>query len=499
MKLNRRYIELIRVSTQGQADRDTPKDQRDALDKLRQSRPGVLVARIDEAISGAKGNDERSDIQRLFDLAARRAFDEVRVRHIDRLTRHKDARERFAIYGAIQDAGAIIVEASGREIDPADEMGELDLSLQGWFAARERRRIIDRTSAAKKRKAAEGRLVQGQAPYGRTFDKVTGKWGIEETEAENFRRMYDLCLSGRSLLQIAEALNDAGAVTPRGCRFTDVTVSRLLRNPAAYGPYTATSSKRKDGTREGAVTFEIPAVVDEATYRAAVARLKSNNSLSGPRTKVFALLRKLGTCGECNSIFHTQRGGGASKILYYLCADPTCGIRHRVEDVDAAVIARLVKWIDDPAALTKAAGRGAPKSLREQALSEAERAEVDLKRLERQETNTARLLTKGAITQKVGLGLLAEVAKGREDAEVRLGRAKALLANSTKEAQRVEQAEVAIARLRTGLRSRTPERWRELVQVVFPRGGVAVHRDGTIELVGRVRAEDGARNLPRAS
>src|SRR4051794_7125475 len=102
-----RYVELVRVSSQGQANRDTPEDQRAALNRLRLSRPGVLIERIDSTVSGAKDSDDRKDLQRLAELARSPAFDEVRVRHTDRLTRHEDPRERFMVYGLIADAGAV--------------------------------------------------------------------------------------------------------------------------------------------------------------------------------------------------------------------------------------------------------------------------------------------------------------------------------------------------------------------------------------------------------
>ncbi len=84
------FVEVIRVSTQAQADRDTPEEQRAEADRYRAAHPGTFVERIDEAVSGAKDAASRSDIQRLFELLAAGNVRQVRVRHVDRLTRHDD-------------------------------------------------------------------------------------------------------------------------------------------------------------------------------------------------------------------------------------------------------------------------------------------------------------------------------------------------------------------------------------------------------------------------
>ena len=61
-----RFVEMIRVSGRAQVERDTPENQRNALNRLREQRPGVLVERIEElAVSGALGVRERSALQRL--------------------------------------------------------------------------------------------------------------------------------------------------------------------------------------------------------------------------------------------------------------------------------------------------------------------------------------------------------------------------------------------------------------------------------------------------
>jgi DNA invertase Pin-like site-specific DNA recombinase/ribosome-associated translation inhibitor RaiA len=477
-----RFVEIVRVSTKAQAARDTPEDQRAALDRLRRTRPGTFVTRIDEAVSGAKNTASRSDMAQLFELAAARAFDEIRVRHIDRLTRHDDPRERFAIYGAIRDAGAVIVEASGRVIDPADEMGELDLTLQGWFAARERKRILERTIAAKKRKARDGRLPQGQPPFGRTFDKTTGVWGINEDRAKAYRRMFDLCLSGRSLGQIAATLNADGVPTTRGREWTDANVARLLRDPAAVGRYTAQEH-----------TFTIPRVVDEETFRAVDQRLRSNNCLSGPKPTIFALLRKLATCGACGSPMYLQLGGGTpSRIRYYYCSshDRTCRVYHRVEEVDARVIEALRKWLDTPETLADTAALNAPEDVRKSAERDIREAEAKLRDLRRQVTF---LLRKGRRHRGFEAEFekeLAQVHAERANVEAALATAQAQLDAAERHADVAANLSAAMANLRKGLADATPQKWRELCEIVFPRRGVRLHPNGKIELSGRVSVQE---------
>jgi hypothetical protein len=119
-----RYVEMIRVSTKGQADSDTPELQRRALDRLRERRPGTLVERI-EALgqSGAAPFDERPDLMRLLELSKAGAFDEVRVYAIDRLTRSYEPDERWDIWKLVRKAGAVIVDANDNVIDPADRSG----------------------------------------------------------------------------------------------------------------------------------------------------------------------------------------------------------------------------------------------------------------------------------------------------------------------------------------------------------------------------------------
>ncbi len=487
-----RYVELIRVSSVGQRDKDTPQDQRAALDRLRLSRPGTLVERIDSCTSGAKDSDDRADLTRLFKLAADKALDELRVRHVDRITRHPDARQRAAIFGALMDAGAKVVEASGREIDPADEMGELDLTLQGWFAARERKRILERTLAGKERKAREGRLVSGRPPAGRTWDKRTGTWGVDEKGAALVRRIFKLCLAGHSLSKIAADLNREGIPTFGGNEWTATHVSRILHDPAATGAYSSHGH-----------TASIPPLVDKATFEAAGERLRNNNSLSGPPAKIPAMLRKLITCAICESPLYVDKGGRTrDPHHYYVCSsfNPDCAVYHNVAKVDAAVRERIKAWLERPDVLR--AGTERPKDEVREAESEAEEARRELRDLDRQEERVGRLLMKG-LTPKVNEKLLGEVVRNRAGAEQRLKAAQVRRDAAAHRDAMALELEAKIAELRAGIAKSTPKAWRKLCELLFPRSSstwIRIHPDGGLELKGTISINDeGAATLARAS
>lgn len=467
-----RFLELVRVSSQAQAAKESPEDQRRALDTLRRSRPGTLVERLDSTVSGA--SDDRADLARLFELAAAKAFDEVRVRHVDRLTRHPDLRQRAAVLGALIDAGAVIVETSGRVIDPADEMGELDATLQGWIASRERKRILERTLAARKRLAAEGK-IQGRPPWGRRWDKRAGAWS-ETPQMAIYRRLFREVLAGKSLQEIADALNAEGVATPRGRRWTTAHLSRLIQHPACAG--------KLEGWGQ---TFAIPPVVDAATWRAAKARLRANGQRSGPPGHHPALLRRVASCGECGARMWVQRGGRTGDVrTYYVCSRhraPTHEVRwHAASKVDEKVKAVLLERLRDPTSIDGAAAEGERPA---DHAAEVKVAEKTLRRLQRQERDLIGLWRAGTLS-KAGLDTeLADLTRDRQHAESALAMAKARLEAGKRSGEIAADLAARIERIRKNL-DRAPHReWVGFVREMFaPPGSVRIYNTGRIVLDG---------------
>jgi DNA invertase Pin-like site-specific DNA recombinase len=480
-----RFVELVRVSSTGQAARDTPADQRAALDRLRLHRPGRLVERIEGQISGAAAGVDRPDLLRLAELAAVRGFDEVRVRHLDRLTRHDDMVERAAVLSMVRRAGAVIVDAGGSVLDPTTMGGELTWVVSTLASAEERRKILERTMAAKRRLAAEGRLVSSKPPWGRTFDKATGTWGVDREALATYRRLFDLVLRGRSLRQIVEQLNGEGVTTSTGRPWTAGTVYNAVTAPHVAGRW-----------RSHGAEAQIPPVVDEATQAAALARLKANDITGGRRDVHPALLRKLATCGACGSPLYTDRGGGHT---YYYCKPRgACAGRHRADVVDEAVRGAVETWLGRPGALAAAAAQDLPDDTRS-AKEDAAEAARELRDLDRQEERLARLSRKGMLSAKVQASQLAEVARLRAAAERRAEDAQSRLKTAARRVELAGEVEERVGQLRKGLGRAGFAEWRELVEILFPPRSIAVWPTGRIELRGTLPLDDlGEETLRRA-
>lgn len=390
-----RVVELVRVSTEGQRDKATHEVQRQALDALRKNRPGVVVKRLEAlGVSGAKGLADRADLQELDRLSRSKAYDELRVFSVDRLTRSDDPRERAAIYGMVLDAGAKIVDVNGRVIDPCDEsgMGELDYTMQGIWAARERKKIAERTRGGRKLAASQGKLSQGLAPYGRVLNRASMTWELVPDEVEIYRRVITEFLEGLSTRQIAKRLN-AERVPPRvRGRWGKSTILRLLTTPAIVGRYETCGH-----------TTAIPPIATAAEWDKIRAMLKTNASVTKGKPIEAALRGRL-VCAACGMLCRVESDGKG--WVRYVCPKPSqrdgrppCPDRRGVEvrQADEAVRVRLeAEFKKDPEGVDLLQG----KRKAEDPKREMKRIEKRLAELVTEEARALRLLNRGSLSEE---------------------------------------------------------------------------------------------------
>jgi DNA invertase Pin-like site-specific DNA recombinase len=525
-----RYVELVRVSSKGQSDRDTPALQRSALDKLAKSRPGVLVERIEclGGVSGAADFAHRPDLQRLATLARAKSFTELRCYHIDRLSRNSDPRERLAIYGMIQDAGAVIVDAEGRVTDPADDsgMGEMDFYLRSFFASQERKHILRKTRDGKRRVAHEGGWTGERLTYGVHWDKAGKAFRVDAAEAEVVKRIFGECAGGRSARQIADELSADSIASPRRRGpWRSGAVLRILRQKTYL---TGELSVAIGGSAPISYGEPVAKIVDRALWdRVQLALDGRRVKPPGPWTTLDALLRGLAYCGTCGRSIHVTTSARRSR---YRCSTahgsskvPFCGaLWHRVAPTDAKVWKQLSETLTDRTLLAKATALLPAEDGSSSWKDQAANCKRLLKELLAHETLILRDHRRGKISDeayererdaigsdratheqslKVAEHAMAQAAQVGVAADALLdlmkeeqGRVQALIAGA--------DAPTAAGMRRNLLQTYSFQQQRQLVERLVPRGGgygCYLRDDGSVEIRGVLDRELPTDNLIRRS
>jgi DNA invertase Pin-like site-specific DNA recombinase len=480
-----RVVELVRVSSDGQHDRGTPDAQRHALDRLRELRPGRILARIDppHGVSGALPVDQRPDILELRRLVEQHGLDELRVYDLDRLSRAESPLDRLAVLAICADAGAVIVDASGRELDPRSDAGELTYYLHTLFARQERRRLLARTIAGRQRAARAGKLAGGLLPYALRW--TGAEVVVDEDEAAVVRRIFELVAGGMKPSEVVDTLNAEGVPSATGRRWKAPRVIDIVRRRA----YIGTLEQHQGGE---AYELRTPALVDEATWRAANAAIDRRRAWSGrPIKRGTGLVQGLVRCGVCGQSVYASASHGR---VVYLCRSrhmpklygPPCGADfHRADIVDEAVWAEIVALVTEPSVLLAAiAPSTAPSSSRW--AEQLERCERELARLVDREVEWLRLHRRDRLSTEALERLLDGNASDRATFQRSADLAREALAAEAHAAQLAADVTALLPELAERVRTAAPEHRRPIVEalVQYPGCGVTLHSDGRIEIAG---------------
>ena len=483
-----RYVELVRVSGRNQVERETPESQRRDLDRLARSRPGIRIARIEAlAVSAALPIEQTVQGQQLLALAGD-GFDELRLWDVDRGlgARADDPRDRLAVFGMAREAGAVIVDCSGRVIDPEKEMGELDYYLRTFFAAQERRKIVQRTRAGKQRVAADGEYSgAGFLPYGLEWNRDRRQWSIDETRAAIVREVYRRCIAGDAIGTIVADLNARGIPTQQRKRWYAGTVQRMLRSPAYRGEHTL----------EG-ITVQVPAIIDDTTWHEVQHLLEARPKRRKARTtQSLCVGRVWCPCGQrayvrltrdreyiyCMSRHDRWRHVHGGKPCEY-------SVGHRADRIDPVVWQTVADAISQPQIL-QAAITGTNDDNTEEHREELARRETLLKRLTSNENEISRAFRRGDLSAEAWRSQLKELATERRTLQRSRDIAREQVAAAESIARSMDAVETQLQDLRQRIQDAEPQDQKAIIQAVVPGEqpfGIVLWPDGKIEVRGAI-------------
>lgn len=363
-----------RVSTEDQEREGTSlQTQRDACfaraNALGYEVPGDLVYL--EAWTGT--DTDRPKLNSLRENIKQREIDALICFSTDRLARNPIHIAIIAEECQKHDIQLIFVT---EPLDSSPE-GELIRYVKGYAAQMEHEKIRERTMRGKKAGVRMGRLsTGGTALFG--YTQADGKRTIREPAADIVRAIFNkLAYEGYTLYHIASELNLAGMSGPRGGKWTEHTIHRMVNNTAYMGEtyafrykviepikprvkrsYSKTTHIFRDKSEWIAVPDVTPPIVSREVYMLAQKQLELNRHKAPHNRKHQYLLsnRRL-RCGVCgHSLVGTAKKKSKGYLRLYRCVcnmKPNyyshCSQRSiKADDIEALVWAEISKALTKP-------------------------------------------------------------------------------------------------------------------------------------------------------
>lgn len=497
----RRAAILARVSSDGQDVDSQLADMR-----ARVARDGALLDErrhiyVDDGVSGKTGNlHARADLLRMIrDLEERpRPWDVLYFFEYDRLARTEDIEEQGRILGPLQRAGVDLITRSGLQPALSTSLGRIWAHWQLEAAAEWLSKHKAQIKRGKDAAIAAGKKPAGPTPYGHTYDRATGTWGIDEAAQKVITEILDRIRMGESCWTIGEDIEARGVRRPRGGKWTRERTWQLARSRHLIGEWTA--DKRRG------LVIKVPAIVPRELWDDAQAALDSYGLRGKPRAKHVRLLEGIARCGVCQGPIWISAGyqparGGRYRPAYYVCRSRIRGPfdetrcknpMRRVDDIDVRVWARITAYLAAPDLLEETLGERSDEAGRD-----ARDWEGDLRGFERQlaelDTRERQLVdrfARGLIGEDVLDATLKRNKERRELLRRNVDNARARLVAAARTAEHAELLLATTETLRARVQDADAETRRDLVRLLIPGSGDHV---ATILADGRVRL--GVRDL----
>ena len=315
-------------------------------------RNGYVVAReyIDEAESGR--TSDRPQFTKMLDEAALpdAPFQEILVWKFSRFTRKRE--HAVAFKSMLRRRGIRVTSITEHADDtPTGKLMEAIIESVDEFYSEN---LAQEVTRGMREAASRGFWVASRPPYG--YKRVKVQDGAKERPTlvlnppvdDIVRRIFDMAVNGKSVLDITRTLNDEGIPTTTGKPWLKTTVHRLLTNEA----YTGTlvwGHNAKDGSEPVRVEDAHPAIVSTQEFQYVQRLLKSRapKKVNPRRVSSPYVLSGLVNCELCDvSMSAAEAKGG--KYSYYVCqskikkGSETCDTpRLNARDFERTIIEQL--------------------------------------------------------------------------------------------------------------------------------------------------------------
>lgn len=356
----------IRVSTTEQAEEGySIEAQTERLEAYCKARDWLIYQRyVDPGFSGS--NRERPALKKLIQDAEQKKFDLVLVYKLDRLSRSQ--KDTLFLIEDVFSVNNVDFVSINENFDTSTAFGRAMIGILSVFAQLEREQIRERTMMGRLERAKDG-LYHGGGYNPLGYDYIDGKLVVNEYEAMQIRKVYELFLEGWTIQGIQKFM--ARNYSNKYSNWNNRTrVRDVLRRVGLTGVVLHAGEKYV-GQHE--------AIIDEVTFQRVQDRFEVIKDKVGFNHRPFKtqyLLSGIMECAHCGSRFYvkgnTYRGEGY--VPLYVCysrgktnkkliADPNCRNKiHRVTTLDDRIIQEILKLKYDPCEIDLIASRNLGKN-----------------------------------------------------------------------------------------------------------------------------------------
>ena len=326
----------VRVSTVHQIDKDSLPFQRQELVNYSKYVLGIDDYEIFEDAGYSAKNTDRPRYQEMMARIKSGEFTHLIVWKIDRISRN--LKDFTQMYDDLKEYGITFI-SKNEQFDTSSAMGEAMLKIILVFAELERKLTAERVFSIMLSRAEKGLWNGATVPLGYVWSDEIKFPVIDEEEAKVVQYIYDLYEKHRSTSVVAFTLNEEGARSKRGGKFTAKTVNDVLRNPFYVSTYrynAKSNGKWKDEKEWIVVEDNHPGIIELDQFNRVNGMLTENykgtafSRRSNIHTHIFAKMLYCDKCGmNLNSGLDSPRNDGYRPSRY------TCYNNHHVRNVNS--------------------------------------------------------------------------------------------------------------------------------------------------------------------
>jgi site-specific DNA recombinase len=380
----------LRVSTQDQADGDSPEHHRLRAQAYADAKGWKVVEVYD--LSGVSGKSVMAS------PLAKKMMSDVRsgkvkaliFSKIARLARNTKELLDFADFFRAENASLVSLTES---IDTSTPSGRLFYTMLSAMASWEREEIADRVAQSVPIRASLGKPMGGATTFGYAW--TDGKLVPDSKEAPIRALIYELFAEHKRKKTVARILNDRGYRTRNGSKFSDTTIERLLIDATAKGirktNYTKNGGQGKAAVLKPAsswVMHEVKPIVSDELWNACQDILNSQKAIKRPARRSVQLFGGKALC-LCGGKMYVKTGSPK-----YTCQ--VCKNKVGIDDLEHIFSAELNRFVFSDEELNTYLDKGS-EEIRNKA-SQVEVLEAELRKLKAEMEKLYLLYQEGALS-----------------------------------------------------------------------------------------------------